>query len=155
LTDTLPAKDVTVRDATMDDLDRIIEMATRFVAETTYRDRIANNPAAMRALAEGLLANDASICLLAEQGGRVVGMFGGIVYAHHISGERIAGEVCWWVDPESRGSSAGLRLLREAERMAAARGAGAMQMIAPTDHVAKIYRSLGYEFVEATYQRSL
>lgn len=144
-----------IRPATDVDIPRLVEMGTRFISETTYRDRITNSPDAMLALAERLLTGgDDATVLVADRAGAVVGMIGLVAFAHHISGERVVGEVCWWVDPEARGS-AGVRLLKAAEQWARARGATAIQMIAPTDDVARIYLALGYVPVETTFQRNL
>jgi GNAT superfamily N-acetyltransferase len=61
--------------------------------------------------------------------------------------------VLWWVEPEHRGD--GLRLLREAESRAKLANAKYMQMIAPTEAVETVYKRLGYQYVESTYQRAL
>lgn len=144
-----------IRPATEADIPRLVAMGERFISETAYRDRITNSPDAMWTLAERLLGGgeDATI-LVAERDGAVIGMIGLVAFAHHISGERFVGEVCWWVDPEARGS-AGVRLLKAAEQWARERGAVALQMIAPTEHVAGIYQALGYTPVETTFQKGL
>ena len=91
--------------------------------------------------------------LIAERDGVIVGMLGFIIHAHFISGEKIAGEVFWWTEPEHRGD--GMRLLKEMERRAREAGCKYMQMVSPTEKVAKFYERLGYEFMESTYQREL
>lgn len=140
-----------IRAATGEDVPRLVEMGRRFRSETGYAKVLAENPAKMAELAGQLAA--AGGLLVAERAGTLVGMLGFVVFPHFISGETTAGEVFWWVEPEHRGE--GVKLLREAEHCARAAGAEKMQMIAPTDRVATLYRRLGYEFVEASYQRSL
>jgi GNAT superfamily N-acetyltransferase len=61
--------------------------------------------------------------------------------------------MCWWVEPGHRGI--GVRLYYALERWARARGAVALQMIAPTEAVAAIYRRLGYGAIETIYQKRL
>jgi len=140
-----------IRQATASDVPRLVEMGRRFRSETGYARVLAENPQKMTELATQLAS--LGCLLVSERGGELVGMLGYFVYPHFISGEQTAGEVFWWVEPECRGE--GVKLLREAEKRARESGAEKMQMIAPTDRVANLYKRLGYEFVEASYQRSL
>lgn len=140
-----------IRLATAADVPRLVEMGRRFRSETGYAKHLAENPAKMTELAQQLAA--AGGLLVSERSGEIVGMIGFVIFPHFLSGETTAGEVFWWVEPEHRGE--GVKLLREAERYARARGATKIQMIAPTDRVALLYQRLGYEFVEANYQRAL
>ncbi len=129
----------------------MVEMGRRFRKESSYCDFLADNPERMAKLARELLSKDG--LLLSENDGGITGMFGYVVYDHFISGEKTAGEVFWWVDPENRGE--GIDLLREAERRARSVGAKHMQMIAPTRRVEGLYRHLKYTYVETTYQKAL
>lgn len=140
-----------IRNAIDGDLDRLVEMGLRFHGETDYKDHLKANPEQMRAIAKQLA--DAGGLLVSERSGVVVGMIGFVLFPHFLSGEVVAGEVFWWVEPEHRGE--GIKLLKEAEKRAESAGASRMQMIAPNDHVATVYKRLGYEFVESAYQRSL
>ncbi|KKL86125.1 hypothetical protein LCGC14_1947880, partial [marine sediment metagenome] len=74
---------------------------------------------------------------------------------HYVSGELIAGEVVWWVDPEARTRRTGLKLMRKAEETAMGMGAVKMQMVAPNERIGKLYEHFGYTKVESTYQRNL
>jgi GNAT superfamily N-acetyltransferase len=141
-----------IRSAMAADLDRLVEMGLRFREETAYKQHLGENADEMRKLATRLIAGDGEI-LVSERDGNLVGMLGYIVYAHHLSGEKIAGELFWWVEPEARGD--GLRLLRQAEKRAKAAGATRMQMISPSKRVSDLYERLGYEQVETTYQVTL
>jgi GNAT superfamily N-acetyltransferase len=80
-------------------------------------------------------------------------MLGYVLFPHFLSGELVAGEVFWWVEPGFRGE--GLKLLRAAETRSRAAGAKYLQMIAPNDRVAAVYKRLDYSFVEAAYQKLL
>lgn len=133
------------------DIPRLIEMGERFRAGSSYERHLAANPEQMTKMAAQLIAVDG--LLISERSGHITGMLGFLVFPHFLSGEVVGGEVFWWVEPEHRGD--GLKLLREAERQATARGAKKMQMIAPTDQVARVYQHLGYDFVESAYQREL
>jgi len=127
-------------------------MGLRFIRDTGYCRHIEGDPAAMAKLFDGLIDGGGAI-FVSERAGIVVGMLGLLIFTHPFSGEKVASELFWWVEPDSRGD--GLELMRRAENEARARGAQRMQMIAPNEAVARIYRRKGYEYVESTYQRKL
>lgn len=140
-----------IRAALAADVPRLVEMGRRFRCESSYQKHLGENPQKMGELALQLLA--AGGLLVSEREAQLVGMIGFVLYPHFLSGETVAGEIFWWVEPEHRGE--GPKLLRQAEKLAKQAGAERMQMIAPTDRVANLYRRFGYEFVEATYQKNL
>jgi GNAT superfamily N-acetyltransferase len=140
-----------IREATEQDIPRIIEMGLRFNQNSPYKSLLLADSAQMRDLAGKLIP--AGGILISEQGEKAVGMIGFYVYPHFLSGETVAGEIFWWMEPENRGH--GKDLLRAAEARARAAGAKKMQMIAPDERVGVLYRRLGYGYVESTYQKSL
>lgn len=141
-----------IRAASLVDVPRMVEMGQRFRNETVYAAQ--RHPwTEMATLAARLIVSDAAIVLVAERDGRVVGMFGALLFAHHLTGLQTAGELFFWVEPEHRGC--GVRLLRRAERVATARGAVSMQMIAPTPDVETLYGRLGYTPLEVAYEKGL
>lgn len=148
-----------VRRATSDDLPRLLEMGARFARETVYRDHLQADPARIKALAEQLVAGVAgqgsAVWVAQDPAGGIVGMIGMFVYEHPLSGERIASEVFWWVDPEHRRGGHALRLLESAEKWARWSNATTLYMIAPTPDVARIYERRGYAQLETTYARAL
>ncbi|MGH9505231.1 MAG: GNAT family N-acetyltransferase [Terriglobales bacterium] len=141
----------TIRLAIDADIPRLVEMGQRFRAESRYAKFLADNPERMAHLGRQLLACDGLLAM--ERDGEIIGMLGFILHDHFISGEKVAGEVFWWVEPEHRGD--GLKLLDETKRRAKAAGAKCLHMIAPSERVSRLYKILGYEWVEATYQISL
>lgn len=140
-----------IRPATDADIPRIVEMGLRFREQTAYRNAIAANPDQIRKITEHVMSVDG--LLVSERNGYVCGMIGVVLFPHFFSGEMVAGEVVWWVEPEYRGE--GIKLVREAERRAKAKGAVKMQMIAPNEQVAAVYKRLDYKYVESSYQRTL
>lgn len=141
-----------IRQAELADIPRIVEMGQRFRNEI-YRDLLADNPVQMRAFAERLVSNSDSVILVSEHNARVVGMIGMMGFDHMLSAERIAGEVAWWVDPESRGE--GRRLVLSAEEWAIENGAVKVQMVAPNLRVGNVYRRMGYAQMEIGYQKNV
>lgn len=140
-----------IRLAVARDVPRLVEMGLRFRRESEYNQHLSENAEKMAELAGRLAADD---CLLvSEREGLLVGMLGYVLFPHFLSGELVAGEVFWWVEPGFRGE--GLKLLRAAETRSRAAGAKYLQMIAPNDRVAAVYKRLDYSFVEAAYQKLL
>src|SRR5580698_1547835 len=123
-----PDSVLTVRLATAEDIPRLVAMGRRFRSETSYSKYLGENPERMAELGAILLAKDGLLVL--ERDGEAVGMLGFILHSHFISGELVAGEVFWWVEPEHRGD--GLKLLEETKRRAKIAGAKYLHMIAPT-----------------------
>jgi GNAT superfamily N-acetyltransferase len=141
------------RPATAADVEGIVAMGAQFLAQSVYRGHLADNPDQVRALAQQLVAAPHGDVLVLEADGALVGMLAILAYAHHLSGEWVAGEVAFWIDPAYRGL--GLRLLREAERWARAQGAVRLELIAPTRDVETLYTRLGYVPIERTFHREL
>lgn len=151
------ATDTTVRDAVLADLPAVIEMAQAFLRQTPYGQHLPEQPDALAAFAERLLLSPDGVILVAPAAdGGLVGMIALWVYAHPMSGERVASELVWWVNPDARGSL-GVRLVRRAEQWARAQGAAVLQMIAPqhAPRVGDVYRALGFDAIETSYQRRL
>lgn len=140
-----------IRPAVPADIPRLVAMGQRFRAETGYSKHMSENLWQMEKTAAFLISSGG--LLVSELRGELIGMIGFALYPHLLSGETVAGEVMWWVEPEYRGG--GIKLLLEAERRARADGAKRMQMIAPCDEVARVYQRCGYEYVESAYQKTL
>lgn len=126
-------------------------MGARFVRETAYVGYVDVDPAAMARSVAWLLDQPTGTVLVLAPSGDLVGMIGMLAMPHFVSGQMVASELFWWVEPESRGH--GVRLLRAAERWAASVGATHIHMIAPGVDVARLYERLGYTQIERVYQR--
>lgn len=145
-----------IRRATVEDVDRIVEMGVRFIETTVYRDLIPPDPPSMVRFVEALVAGRVgleSVVFVEERGGALVGMIGMFAYVQPMSDQLEAIECFWWQEPEHRGS--GLRLLREAEAWARQARAVTIRMIAPTPEVERLYERLKFRRVEASYARVL
>jgi GNAT superfamily N-acetyltransferase len=142
-----------IREATEDDIPRLVEMGERFLTETVYRGRVAVNPRAMARTVAQLLVSETGAVFVSERDAQVVGMIGVLFFENPITGEPTVSELFWWVEPEARGS--GVRLLKRAEQWALAAGAHKVHMIAPTPDVAQLYERMGYGYLEAAYQKAI
>lgn len=142
-----------IRSALPSDIAQIVNMGVRFISETPYRGHISVNPPVMAQLVAGMLESPDMVILVLDEGDHLSGMIGMHVYSHPMSGEKVASEAFWWVNPESRGY--GRSLLDAAEKWAADKGARKIQMVAPDERVGRFYLRRGYTAFETQYQREL
>ncbi len=142
---------LTIRDGVLADVPRLVALGCEFRSQSSYRRFITENPEQMKVLAEKLVQNGTLLVMASPE--EIFGMLGYFIYPHYLSGEIIAGEVFWWVDPQHRGH--GLMLLDEMEERARKQSAKLVQMIAPTEQLERVYGRLGFEKVESTWQRPL
>ena len=104
-----------IREASLADIPRLVEMGCRFISESSYKHHMAENPEQMKNLAEQIISNPKGKILVSEKDVKLTGMLALILFPHYISAELIAIEVFWWVDPEAREGRTGLKLMRKAE----------------------------------------
>lgn len=144
-----------IREATAADVPQLVAMFLAFVASTQYARYVGHDAAHATRFLEQLVANPDGVVVVAERDDQVIGMLGLLAYAHPMSGERVATEAFWWLDPRHRGY--GVWVLRRAERWARGHGVKRLSLMAPADNarVMDVYEALGYEAVEITYQRDL
>lgn len=143
-----------IRQATHADIPRIVAMGERFI-DDVYPAALTFNGEALSTLAAQLI-DGAGVVFVAESGsGDVLGMMALIVVTQPMSGETVATELVWWIDPDARGGRAALALLATAEEWAKLQGAKRLQMIAPSDRVCRFYERLGFQRVEVAYMRTL
>lgn len=133
----------------------VVRMAQRFLSpDGPYGTRFAVDAAKVSALAAQMMGPE-HLALLAMQDDQPVGMFGMFLFDHPITGERIASELCWWMEPEARGGKAAIQMLRTAEAWARDHGAEVIEMIAPDERVAAFYGKVGYERADIHYRKVL
>ena len=142
-----------IRDATPDDIPRLVAMGERFLTETVYLDRrVPINPVAMARTVAFLLASDLGAVFVSERQGTVVGMIGLLLFENPITGEPTVTELFWWTEVEQRGPES-IRLLHRGEQWARASGAVKMHMVAPVDsRIGRLYQRRGYEELETNWQ---
>ncbi len=105
-----------VRPATQADDDAIIEILKQFAEEQPFGKlkihASAYNDHHVRKVLSAIRTG--GLCLLATEKEQIVGVFMSAVLPDvWLPNMRIMNELVWWVDPQHRDSSAGLRLLKE------------------------------------------
>ncbi len=145
----------TIREATLRDLPALLELFEAFRQTPAYARYVAHAPEVATAFLRGLVASPDATIFVRQWDGVIVGMLGVLAYAHPMSGERMASELFWWLDPDYRG--AGGWMLRRAEKWARAQGATRLQMVSPVENVRvqETYDALGYQAFEVSYYKEL
>jgi GNAT superfamily N-acetyltransferase len=84
--------------------------------------------------------------------GMLIGMAAPWILSNDV---RVAMELCWWVDPEARGASTGLNLLKRYIEWAKEVGCQRIQMHGLVgdniDKLDKLYKRMGFEKYEVGY----
>lgn len=146
-----------VRQATQDDVPRIVEMSAKFYETTSYAGWAQFNPDTVRDLASNLAEDH--VMLVAEDAGELVGMVGLFAAPFMFNSDVMAAyEVVWWVEPGAQGRGAGKALLQAIEPACVARGCRAVQMVhlaSSPPQAAAIYERMGYGHTESSYTRTL
>jgi len=142
-----------MRFAKAGDVPRLVDMGLRFIEESSYNGRLAKNRHALEKLMLRLIEQPDGYLAVSERLGILTGMIGCAAYVHPWSGEWIAGELFWWVEPEHRGS--GVSLMGAAERWANDKDCVRFQMIAPNERLANLYEARGYMKLEEAWQKDL
>jgi GNAT superfamily N-acetyltransferase len=150
---------VVIREATLDDLPRLLELAERFHASTIYASLVPWAPAAVEALMVAVIAQQNSIIgvvFVAELDGRIEGMLGLVALPHPMSGQLCAEELAWWVEPEHRKGTIGPRLLVTGIDWCRQKMARVLKLVAPAGStVGTFYRRWGAVEVETAYLMDL
>jgi GNAT superfamily N-acetyltransferase len=148
---------VLVRAATVPDIPAIVAMGVRFLQDSRYSDQVEAeidiDP--LVRLVEACLRLG-TVLVLERNPQHLVGFLALLITPHHVTGQPTATEVAWWVNPEDRLGSEGVRLLHAAEQWARDQGATRLHMIAPAGSpVGRLYERRGYAALETAYVRTL
>lgn len=93
--------------------------------------------------------------LVAVEDGTCVGMIGGAVYPHFLTGLRTANEAWWWVEPHARNGRTGRELLRAFTAWAQAAGATRLEIGSRDERLDRFYQRLGFAPVERIFAKDL
>lgn len=145
-----------VRVATEADHGCIMAMARRFLSpDGPYGEKFSLDEDRVSSLTKHMTVGADHLVLVAVATETPVGMLSMFVFMHPLTGEKIASELCWWMEPEFRGSRLALTLLHDGEAWAKKQGASVVEMIAPNERVAEFYGRLGYERTDVHYRKTL
>jgi GNAT superfamily N-acetyltransferase len=129
-------------------------MVGHFLVSTPYGKLLAFVPAVVVNLAGWVLEHGHIV--VGERDGVLVGFIALVAAPHPISGEPVAEELAWWVEPSARRGRLSYYLLRSAEDWARQKGLSMLKMVAPSGStVGAFYERLGYSPVETAYIKRL
>lgn len=147
----------TIRQATLDDVPRIVEMAQRFYPQSGY----TKLGPMMKECAAGLalITMESGVMLVAESDDSLVGMVCLHVDPFTFNPNiLIAHELVFWIEPEHRGGMLAVRMIKAGEQAAAECGAkwNRMATLAASDEAAGVmYERMGYVRSESYYVKEL
>lgn len=142
-----------VREATLADVPRVVEMAEHFLEDTAYGQLLAR-PWTLEQLVHTVL--EVGVILVVEVAGKLEGMIAIAAVPHPANGIVIAEELAWWVEPAWRSSTIGPRLLVAAELWTTSKRVSMLKMVAPHGSgVAGYYEHRGYVAVETAFVKKL
>lgn len=146
-----------IREATLQDVPQLVAMGESFLAHPPYNALMTSNPDAIAGIMTRLIESPAGVVFVAvDRGGALTGMLGALCFAHLLSGEWIAGQLFWWVEPAARGGLDGMRLWWLTRTWARAHGAAKLVMHAPVGSpLEHAYVRRGGVPVEVAYQFDL
>jgi GNAT superfamily N-acetyltransferase len=145
-----------IRKALAKDLDRIVELGMRSLEDGPYAGIIKKDPKqAMQTALSVLAAQAGEILLYEDDDERVIGLLAFVIYPQIFTGESVANELMWYVEPDRRAGGAGTKLLWAAEEEAKKMGAQYFGVTSPTDGVSAVYKRFGYQQIETAFLKRL
>lgn len=145
-----------VRNGTIEDLPKVVEMAGEFWKQTMYQEEF--EPGYVEFMAS--MAIDHGLLAILEVDGQVEGFVAGLKTPLLGSSKILGGcEIAWWVNPSARKGRNGIALMQHIEKMAKSQGIKYWNMVVmescQPEVGAAIYERLGYKKSETTYTRIL
>ena len=123
-----------IREARTEDLPLMVVLGEKFYNASHGNSDIPFNRTDTLNTLLAMLESDDGILLVYEHDGRVVGMIAGVMFPWYFNVKHRSGqELFWYVAPEFRKSTAGVRLLKELEKKAKEKGATTFIMISEYD----------------------
>lgn len=146
-----------IRAATLEDVPLLVRMGEAFLEGSSYGRLFPASPGRLEALVRtvvtvgiGLVAVEPPATLMGAE--TLLGMIGALLYEHPFSGEMVADEVAWWVNPDARARRAGPLLLVSLKAEATNRGAVMLKVSSPAGtRVAEYLEGNGYVPVETAF----
>lgn len=140
------------------DMPELQRMAKAFHSAWLYAERDPIDLASFAKTVTNIAKSPSGVVLVAEMGGRLVGMTAAISMPHWFNHKHITGqELFWWADEEARGTGAGLAMLAALEDWARDFGCKSF-VIASTvnlkpEKLEKLYKRRGYSKFDIFYQK--
>lgn len=142
-----------IREATIEDVDELVRMSRAFFEANNWPANVNYSEDSIRETIHQLIRSDNAVIFM-EKGG----MIAGLVFPFYFTGEMAGQELCWWVDPDKRNSTLGLRLLNKLEEWASGRckhfSMICLEAIEP-EKMKRLYEKRNYRLMEHHYMKEL
>lgn len=139
---------MTIRDATIEDIDQILDLGKRMHAESSRFGALAFDEGKVRSLFAGLIGSEDAIVLVAEvPDGEIIGGFAGFASEHWYSTDKVAQDLALFVRMDRRGGILAARMIKAFVSWAQERRCKQITLGISTgirvEETAQLYRSLG------------
>lgn len=140
---------MTIRDATISDLPRIIELGVMLHKESPRFSRSPFNEGKAADFLAGLIHGDRGFLVVADREGEIIGGMAGMIVSEWFSDEPFAYDVSLFIEPKHRGSILPMRLLLAYKEWARSKGVrravGGIGTGINVEKTAALYRRVGME----------
>lgn len=141
------------------DIPAVVDLAREMHGESAFSDFDFDDSKMAAQLTMPLTHPDSQFCQVAVKDGEVVGALFGYITEFVFGPQIIACDYGWYVIPKARGTSAGVRLLKDFQKWAKDHGAVEVCMGVSTnvqkDKTGKLFKKLGYKHVGGLYKLGL
>lgn len=100
-----------IRKAELKDLAALVQIGHRFHAESEHYSRLSYSGLKVFWMLKALLTNDNAMLNVIEKDGEVIGGMAAMVFEEWYSNEKLATDICTFILPEHRGTSAVVDLI--------------------------------------------
>ena len=145
-----------VRAMEPNDIPEVLRLGYQMHQESVYRRFDYNEDKFARLVCHYMMNPDKCFTCVSVVNGVVNGVLLGSIDEHYFGHDRVASDTLWYVTPKSRGSRAGLQLLRQFEQWSKDRNAAEIYMGVSTgvnsDKTGGVLQKLGYDVVGGNYK---
>ena len=100
-----------IRKAELKDLAALVQIGQLFHAESEHYRRLSYSGIKVLLTLKSLLSNDNAMLVVIEKDGQIVGGMAAMVFEEWYSNEKLATDICIFILPEHRGTSAAFELI--------------------------------------------
>lgn len=152
---------MTIRAATLADIDEVYTISREFQATSPYRDHEISDDKFYSFLTYYLTPKPLEHIVLVYEKEKIEGLIAAQVTTgnHFFSEHKIATELVWFVRPKARNGSAPIRLLHAYEEWAELVGCQKVSLTVvegeSREMLTRMYNKMGYESTEETFVREI
>jgi GNAT superfamily N-acetyltransferase len=142
-----------LKNATIDDYEKVFAMVMTYAYESPYKDRI--NDKALEVLTKEFLEEKDKVVFYVISDDIPIGFLAGAAVPFILGLDTIATELAWWVAPKFRSNGVGSVLIEAFEIWAKELGCSIVSLSSMDKETGKIYTDRGYTPREFTYMKVL